>query len=280
MNKADNTTPIRFLVAAAAATLTFGVTSTALATTDTTEPGDATTAGTEMDHSEMSMPAGADGSAEPTSPEAAAFCEAELAAEAAFGSQDPALIGPAIEALVAAAPADVAPAVEELIANAEAQGPAFEEPYGAVLDYMRANCGYAELNIAASDYAFGGLAPELPAGPTIVAMENIGQEVHEVVFLRINDDVTLAVEELLALPEEEGETMTTFAGIAFAFPGAVGQTVVDLTPGRYVAICFLPEGALPEVMEQMDGPESSTPPGVELGPPHFVLGMVHEFQAI
>jgi hypothetical protein len=26
----------------------------------------------------------------------------------------------------------------------------------------------------------------------------------------------------------------------------------------------------------MEGPESSTPPGAELGPPHFTVGMVQE----
>ncbi len=142
---------------------------------------------------------------------------------------------------------------------------------------MRANCGYAELNITASEYTFGGLPPDVAAGPTIVSMANIGEEVHEIVIFRINDDVTLTAEELFALPEEEAEGMAMFAGAAFGFPGDVGHTVIDLTPGRYAAACFLPEGALPEVMEQMEGPGSSTPPGVELGPPHFTLGMLHEF---
>ena len=47
------------------------------------------------------------------------------------------------------------------------------------------------------------------------------------------------------------------------------------TPGRYFAVCFLPQGATPELMAQMEGPESSLPPGA--GPPHFMAGMVQEF---
>lgn len=294
MYKAETTNHNKILVvaAAAAATLTFGAgifgAGSAAASTDTTEPPGSMPAGTvpadtEMaDHSEMSMPTGTDGSAEPTSPEAAAFCAAELAAEAAANSEDPALIAPAFEAVVAAAPEEIASVVQEVVAAAEseAQGPAFDVPYAAVLDYMRANCGYAELNITGSEYAFGGLPAEVPAGPTIIAMENIGEEVHEIAIIRVNADVTLTLDELLALSEEESATMTTFVGIAFAFPGTVGQTVVDLTPGRYVALCFLPENADPEMISQMGGPEDTAPAGNEFGPPHFTLGMVHELQAV
>ena len=280
MIKAKNNPMTRILIVVAAAScLTLSMASAASASTDTTEPTDPEATHDMGDDTETSVAPGADGSAEPSSPEAAAFCEAELAAEAAANTEDPALMGPAFEAVVAAAPEEISTATADLVAAAESGdfGPAFEEPYAAVLDYMRANCGYAELNITASEYTFGGLPPDVAAGPTIVSMANTGEEVHEIVIFRINDDVTLTAEELFALPEEEAEGMAMVAGAAFSFPGDVGHTVIDLTPGRYAAACFLPEGALPEVMEQMEGPGSSTTPGVELGPPHFTLGMLHEF---
>ena len=67
-----------------------------------------------------------------------------------------------------------------------------------------------------------------------------------------------------------------------------------------MAVCFLPQGATPEMMEEMmaeGGPEGSVPegsapegsapdgsapadgsaPGGEEPPPHFALGMVQEF---
>ena len=71
--------------------------------------------------------------------------------------------------------------------------------------------------------------------------------------------------------------MATEQAFAFAFPGTVGQTVTDFTPGRYVALCFLPQGATPEIISQMGGPEDTAPAGAELGPPHFTAGMIHEF---
>ena len=281
MNKAG-THPFQklLLVGIASATLAIGASTAASASTGTTEPADEMTEHTEASHT-MDTTAGSlavDGSAEASSPEAEAFCMAEIAVEAAANSDDPAAAGPAVEAATAAAPAEAAPLLEAVIANiADPESPEFAEAYGAMLDYMRANCGFAELNLAASEYAFGGFPPELPAGPTIVALENIGEEVHEVVIMRINDEVTLSADELLALPEEEAMTMTTEQAFAFAFPGTVGQTVTDFTPGRYVALCFLPQGATPEIISQMGGPEDTAPAGAELGPPHFTLGMIHEF---
>jgi hypothetical protein len=319
MRKQSPILPRLLLAGTAAVTLGIGASAAVSASTGTTEPADDTTAHTEAGHT-MDTTAGSlavDGSAEASSPEAEAFCAAEVAAEAAFVREDPAQIGPAVEALTAATPPDLLPTVEALLASAEAgpEDPAFVEAYAAVIDYMRANCGFAEVNVAASEYEFSGMPEELPAGPTIIALENVGEEFHEIVLLRINDDVTMPVEELVALPDEEVETMATFAGATFAPPGATAQTVVDFTPGRYVALCSLPEGATPEVMEQLEAaegtapersapvgsepagtepaatepagtepagsaPEGSMPGGPEVGPPHFTLGMIQEFTVV
>ena len=66
----------------------------------------------------------------------------------------------------------------------------------------------------------------------------------------MNDDVTLTTEELLQLPEEEVFTMITMVGSANAAPGTTGHGVMDLTPGRYVAVCPIPQGLTPEVEAQ------------------------------
>jgi hypothetical protein len=242
-------THLRTLVFAAAAT-TFAVGAAGAVSATTEPPPDTASTGTEA-----APPA--DGSA---ATDVSAFCEAEVAVETAFGTEDEAAIGPAVENLMATAPEDIRPTVEQVLASAEAgpADPAFVEAYTALVEYLRANCGFAELNVAASEYAFGGIPEEVPAGPTIVTIENTGEEVHEIVFFRINDDVELSGEELLALPQEEAETMTTFAGGAFGvFPGGTLNTVIDFTPGRYVAACFFPQGATPEVFEQMMAAEAA-----------------------
>jgi hypothetical protein len=167
--------------------------------------------------------------------------------------------------------------VETVIASGEEGGPEFEQAYAEMIDFMRANCGFNEIDVTGQEYAFEGLPAEVPAGGTIFNFENVGDEVHEIAIFRINDDVTETVDELLALPEEEAFSKVTSAGFAFAFPGTSASGTADLTPGRYVALCFLPTGASPEIISQMEGPDSSPPPGAELGPPHFIQGMVAEF---
>ena len=180
-------------------------------------------------------------------------------------------IGPAAEALVAAAPEDIAPTVQEVLTTAEnPDSPEFAEAYSALIDYMKANCGFGELAVAAQDYSFGGVPEEVPAGPTIVTLENIGEEAHEFVVFRVNDDVTMPVEEILDLPEEEAQTMLTEVGGTVALPGGTGYTVFELTPGRHVAVCFVPQGTTLEVIEaemaaeaaaESSVPEGSAPVG-------------------
>jgi hypothetical protein len=292
------------LVATAATTLGSVAVGTVSAATDTTEPPDTASMGTEAEGT--SAPPGAGSAA----PDIAAFCDAELAAEAAMASEDPATLGPAFEALTAAAPEDISATVEEVITLAEGgtETPDFAAAYAAMVEYVAANCGFAELNVAASEYAFGGIPEEVPAGPTVINLENIGEQVHEIAIYRINDDVTLTIEELLALPEEEADAMVTFLGENFAFPGDAGHKVVDFTPGRHVALCFIPDGTTAENFEQMiaeeegeeaegsipegtmpegsaaptegSAPAEGSAPGGEEHPPHFTLGMIQEFTVV
>jgi hypothetical protein len=279
-----NTTKTRnhtrnLLIAAAAGTFALGAASSVSASTE--PPPDASAA------PDVPVPT----AGEAASPEAAAFCEAYLGVEAAGSSEDPAAIEPAIGAAMEAAPADAAPLLEALVTAFQTsgpEGPEFEAAYGPLLEWLEANCGYAQLNLTASEYAIGGLPTELSAGTYMVSYANIGEEVHEFLVLRFNDDATLTAEELIALPQEEAEQHITFAGAAFAFPDDVGHAIVNLEPGRYVAVCFLPEGATPEVFQEMmmegesgssEPPaDASAPPSEEQGPPsHASHGMVQEF---
>ncbi len=229
MNTADTSKlPKLLLVGVASATLAIGASAAVSASTGTTEPADDTTAHTEAEHTmdtSAAPPASlaVDGSAEASSPEAEAFCGETVAVEAAVNSEDEAAIGSAVEAATAAAPADAAPLLDAVVANFEdPDSPEFAEAYAALIDYLKANCGYAEVNVTASEYEFEGVPAELPAGPAIISLENAGDQVHEFFAMRINDDVTLSVDELLALPEEESETMVTPAAFAFTFPGTTG----------------------------------------------------------
>jgi plastocyanin len=129
---------------------------------------------------------------------------------------------------------------------------------------------------------FGFLAPDtVAAGTTLTFRNDSAVEYHEVAVLRIADDESRSIQELLELPEEESMRSLEFVGVASALPeteGDVLQGTLTLTgPGRYALLCFIPQGADPDAAHAAfhaldDGP----PPDLGDGVPHAFLGMVRE----
>ena len=133
--------------------------------------------------------------------------------------------------------------------------------------------GGEAVEVTGVEYEFQGLSGTLAAG-TELTFTNGGEEAHELVLLRINDDETRPLEELISLPPEQAQEVAQLKGVAVAAPGEDGQVVEgDLTlaePGRYAAVCFVPVGTteLPQ-----GPPEEGEEPS---GPPHVTKGMVAE----
>lgn len=145
----------------------------------------------------------------------------------------------------------------------------FVEASAEVDAFMFDNCGFAEvLDVVAVDFGYEGVPDTVSPGMVAVSLENASDvELHELVLIRKNDDVTESFDELLELPEEEAMVMTSTVGHVFAPPQGEGTTFVELDEGEYLAICFIPEGASMD-----DGPDDEP-----TGPPHFALGMLTEF---
>lgn len=147
--------------------------------------------------------------------------------------------------------------------------PAFIDADQAIDQFMLANCDLESVSITGVDYAFEGVPGSFQAGTVAIEFENQGDEVHEMAFIRINDDVDESIEELLELPEEEAMQKTQFVGAAFAAPGETDVTFVDLAPGNYAVLCFIPVGTTSLEALEVDAPPE--------GPPHFTQGMLAEF---
>jgi hypothetical protein len=145
------------------------------------------------------------------------------------------------------------------------EGEEFAGADDAIDEYMLAECGYEQLQATGVDYEYEGLPETVPSGVVAITLTNEGDELHEIGLARINDDVTMPVEELLALPEEQVFSMIELKGVAFASPDETETTFMRLEPGRYGAACFIPEGT----KHDTEG----------TGPPHFTLGMFAEFTA-
>ncbi len=140
------------------------------------------------------------------------------------------------------------------------------------------------VEVTAIDFAFVDLPSEVEAGTTFTLNNTAESELHEFVAVRLADDETRSVGELVMLPMEElgpivDSGLTT---VILAPPG--GDNIVPVgdgtlsEPGRYAIICFIPTGIAPqEYLEAVA--ETGEPPSSEL-PPHFVHGMFGEVTVI
>jgi hypothetical protein len=140
----------------------------------------------------------------------------------------------------------------------------------------------AAVSVDAVDYRYEGLPAELASGAALALHNGSAAEMHELVLLRLPDDETRSVDELLALPEGQLEALFTGppAAVLVAPPGADGVVALgDGTvgePGRYLAMCYIPTGADPQAYLDALDANPGQPPVVEGGPPHFTAGMYQE----
>ena len=213
------------------------------------------------------------------------FCEGFLGIEAAFAEapEDEAeipefvaqRIDPNLALIDGNEPADIAEevttmtaAIEEVTSTgdfAAFETPEFLAASEAVYSSLDDTCDVNVVEFSAVDYDYEGIPRTLPAGPTSFVMSNdsAAGEAHEFSLVKLSDDTDLSVQELLDMPEEQADQhIETFAGGTFAPAGAAAGTVVDLTPGRWAYVCFIPVGTVGDTEGN--------------GPPHFVEGMAGE----
>jgi plastocyanin len=145
----------------------------------------------------------------------------------------------------------------------------FSPEFQAISAFFYRECPGNKVSVEAVDYAFRNLT-ELNAGVTRIEFVNTGKELHDLIFVTKKPGVREPIEDILKLwspagPEAGREyhekVIETFAG--FAMPGEKFYITVNLEPGEYMAVCFIPKG------ETGQGP----PPDLEEEVPHFELGM-------
>src|SRR4051794_26359617 len=161
------------------------------------------------------------------------------------------------------------------------------------------------ITVTAVDYQFTGLPTSVPVGTTLT-LQNSGTEVHEMVLLMKNPGVTQSWDELLQMSGTDASQYITIQGGAIAAPGTAGDVPVQVTQeGDYVMLCFIPQGTyslppqpsagasmepgasaeaslvLPSAGASGLEPPSASgleSPSASMGIPHFMLGMMQEFQ--
>jgi len=136
------------------------------------------------------------------------------------------------------------------------------------------------VEVTAVDFAFENLPAEIEAGTRLSLVNDAETELHELVAIRLPDDETRPVSELVTLPESElGHIMSAMPqAVLLAEPGgeqvpAVGDGTLT-EPGRYVILCGIPTGVSPAEYLAAAAESQGGPPTIaNAGPPHFISGM-------
>ena len=108
----------------------------------------------------------------------------------------------------------------------------------------------AVVHVTATDYAFQ--APDtLPSGVTTFHLMNEGKEAHHVVLLKM----PLAQLQQANMAGPPPPDLVMMGGPNAAMPGGTAEATVDLAPGTYTLVCFIPAAD---------------------GRPHVAMGMARE----
>jgi hypothetical protein len=113
----------------------------------------------------------------------------------------------------------------------------------------------ADLVVKLVDFDFQ-LSQPLTAGRHTIRIENGGAQPHEVAFIRLEPGKTPADFTAWGERPEGSAPGRLFGGVSAIMPGARAFVELDLPPGEYALICFVPEMAD--------------------GKPHFVHGMMKQ----
>ena len=114
----------------------------------------------------------------------------------------------------------------------------------------------ADVDLVLQDYVFNFDKPLTPGRHTIKVTNPAAQD-HEIQLIQLDSGKTLADMQQWMAKMSGPAPGRAVGGIASMKPGATNYFEVDLTPGEYVAICFVPD--------KNDGK------------PHFMHGMARQF---
>lgn len=115
----------------------------------------------------------------------------------------------------------------------------------------------ASVEVTATDYAFA--APDtIAAGPTIFHLANHGAEPHHISMFRFDSAHTM--QDMMSLPEGAAPGwLVAVGGPNAATPGDSVRATLNLEPGNYAMLCFIPSAD---------------------GKPHFMKGMVRPITVV
>lgn len=123
------------------------------------------------------------------------------------------------------------------------------------------------VTLTALDYRYEG-PDTIPSGMTAFRMANGGKEYHQMQLIRLNDGKT--AQDFMAQPP--GSPAPAWAvdvgGPNAAAPGDTANATIDVQPGKYVLLCYIPSAdGKPHVMKGMMRPLEVIPATGTTAPP-------------
>lgn len=119
------------------------------------------------------------------------------------------------------------------------------------------------ITVHAKDFAFD-MPKSIPAGPTTFRLVNDGKEFHHLSLIKLAQGKTLADFTEAVKSGKPPEWAVAVGGPNAAVPGQTIAATMNLEPGEYVAICFIPSPGekAPHAMKGMIAPLTVTSGGV------------------
>lgn len=115
-----------------------------------------------------------------------------------------------------------------------------------------ADAGATEVSVTLDEYSFE-VEPTLTAGPTAFALDNVGEEEHEMVLYKFVEGAT--IDDALAAEQAGEDPEQYFEGppeLGVVGPGEQTFVNTELTPGNYALLCFIPDSeGVPHVAKGM-----------------------------
>lgn len=98
----------------------------------------------------------------------------------------------------------------------------------------------ADVTVTLADYSFT-LSTPLTAGHHVILVDNSGPQVHELVLVQLPPGKT-AMDLVKWVDKQQGPPPgKPIGGLSPMYPGGNASFTVDLTPGNYAFICFVPD---------------------------------------
>lgn len=95
-----------------------------------------------------------------------------------------------------------------------------------------------DITVRMTDYAYE-IPDTLPAGHHVIRIENVGPQLHEMVFVKLDSAKTAKDFMTWAMRQAGPPPGAPVNGASLMSAGIANTVAVDLTPGQYALICFV-----------------------------------------